>query len=65
MAETSWRKVVADLERLCTEPTADQLAIATALAVPIDPSMPAPVVAALLRAHPRTPWELSKTRLFG
>ncbi|WP_030911656.1 Shedu anti-phage system protein SduA domain-containing protein [Streptosporangium amethystogenes] len=65
MAETDWRKVVADLKQLCTEPSEDQLAIASALAVPIDPSMPAPVAAALLRAHLRTSLELPRTWHFG
>ncbi|MGW2144065.1 hypothetical protein ACWCOT_07115 [Nonomuraea bangladeshensis] len=65
MAETDWRKVVNDLKRLCTQPTEQQQALAAILAVPVDLSTPAPVAAALLRAHLRVPLDLAKARAFG
>lgn len=65
MVETSWQKVVSDLQQLCAEPTEAQRAAAAALGLPLTEATPAPVAAALLRARLGTELELRKPAAFG
>jgi hypothetical protein len=57
--------VAEGLERRCAAPTDEQVAVAKAQGLPLEPATPARVAAAELRVHLRVPLELALAKDFG
>lgn len=65
MLELRWRVVAESLERKCKAPTAEQIAVARALALPVGQATPSLVAAAELRVLLREPLDLTLAGDFG
>lgn len=65
MSESKWQVVVEGLERKCSAPTKEQVAVALAQGVTLGPATPVPVAAAELRIVLRVPLELALAQDFG